>query len=128
MPAAALCMTKQGHDHHTTQRRLCTQSPDAYGNTTVSGNVRHASQSCCRARGEAVLESRSGSVLMLAAQPHLGHPEFTTFSAYETVKNTIGVRWDPLRHLSGHVPYLTEWREVQGVHEGGEKVKQNPGG
>lgn len=116
LPVWVLCMTKQGHVHHTAHRRLRMESPDAYGNMAAAGNVHHVSQRCSWARGEGVLERslpRAGGSCWCWLYSSFCAVQSLPLSACETIKNTTRACSDTPRPMSGHVDSLRGSSEVQ---------------
>lgn len=92
VPVWVLCMAKQGYVHHRSRRWLWTQSLDAYGNMTVTGNVQHVSLCCNWARGEGVLKRippRAEGWCWCWLHSHLGAVQNLPLSGSETSNNTL---------------------------------------
>lgn len=85
------------------QNQPLTTGPDAYGNTTVTGNVQHVSLCCCNwARGEGVLERsppRAEGWCWRWLHGRLGAVQNLPLSGSETSKNTQSM----LRYSRTHV-------------------------
>ena len=116
LPVWVLCMTKQGHVHHSTHRWLWMQSPDAYGNMTAAGNVHRVSQCCSWARGEGVLERslpRAEGPCWCWPHSRVCAVQSLPLSACETIKNTIRACSHTHGPMSGHVDDFRGSSEVQ---------------
>lgn len=107
VPVWVLCMAKQGHVHHRSRRWLWTQSLDAYGNMTVTGNVQHVSLCCNWARGEGVLERSppwTEGCCWCWLHDRLGAVQNLPLSGSETSENTLAsmLRCSWTNCMSGH--------------------------